>query len=111
LEISSFPKWCSWMSKICGGVGREANQVLISFCFGELTLKPLTLRDVATHFGISVRMKLTLPKVGSWSPPGLSKTQSSIVRVKTLRIRVFIISLEKVLKCRCPKGPHMGHLC
>jgi hypothetical protein len=25
------------------------------------------------HFGISVRMKLTPPKVGSWSPPGLPK--------------------------------------
>ncbi len=26
------------------------------------------------HFGISVRMKFTLPKVGSWSPLGLLKT-------------------------------------
>jgi hypothetical protein len=25
------------------------------------------------HFGLSVRMKLTLPKVGTWSPPGLPK--------------------------------------
>jgi hypothetical protein len=30
------------------------------------------------HFGLNVRMKLTFPKVGTWSPPGLSKTQSSI---------------------------------
>jgi hypothetical protein len=29
------------------------------------------------HFGLSVRMKLALPKVGTWSPPGLPKTQSS----------------------------------
>ncbi len=26
------------------------------------------------HFGISVKMKLTLPKVGSWSPLGPLKT-------------------------------------
>jgi hypothetical protein len=30
------------------------------------------------HFGLSVRVKPTLPKVGSWSPPGLPKIQSSI---------------------------------
>ncbi len=28
--------------------------------------------------GLSVRMQLTLPKVGKWSPPGLPKIQSSI---------------------------------
>ncbi len=58
----------------------------------------------------SVRMKLTLPKLGTWSPPGLPKTQSLIAGVKTLCIGVFLISLEKVLKCRCPKWPRMSHL-
>jgi len=38
------------------------------------------------HFGLSVKMKLTLPKVGTWSPLGLPKTQSLIVGVKTRRI-------------------------
>jgi hypothetical protein len=47
------------------------------------------------HFGLSVRMKLTLPKVGTWSPPGLPKTQSSIAGVKTPRIGVFFIQLER----------------
>jgi hypothetical protein len=47
------------------------------------------------HFGLSLRMKLTLPKVGTWSPLGLPKTQSSIVRVKTPRIEVFFISMER----------------
>jgi hypothetical protein len=47
------------------------------------------------HFGINVRMKLTLPKVGSWSPPRLPKTQSLIARVKTPRIGVFFISMER----------------
>ncbi len=47
------------------------------------------------HFGISVRMKLTLPKVGSWSPLGLPKTQSSIIIVKTPCIEVFFMSLER----------------
>jgi hypothetical protein len=42
----------------------------------------------------SVRMKLTLPKWGFGSPPGLSKLQGSIARVKTLRIGVFFILLE-----------------
>jgi hypothetical protein len=47
------------------------------------------------RFGISVRMKLTLPKVGSWSPSRLPKIQSLIARVKTPRIGVFLMSLER----------------
>jgi hypothetical protein len=39
-------------------------------------------------------MKLTLPKVGTWSPPGLPKIQSLIARAKTPRIEVFFIPLE-----------------
>jgi hypothetical protein len=38
------------------------------------------------HFGLSVKVKPTLPKVGSWSPSGLSKIQSSIVGVKYPRM-------------------------
>jgi hypothetical protein len=40
-------------------------------------------------------MKLTLPNVGTWSPLGLSKTQSLIAGVKELRIEVFFIPLER----------------
>jgi hypothetical protein len=40
-------------------------------------------------------MKLTLPKWGLGNPPKLPKLQSSIARVKTPRIGVFFISLEK----------------
>jgi hypothetical protein len=47
------------------------------------------------HFGISVRMKLTLPKVGSWSSPGLPKIQSSSSMVKTPRTKMFFISMER----------------
>jgi hypothetical protein len=39
------------------------------------------------HFEASVRMRLTLPKVGTWSPPGLSQLQSSIAEVKNLFLR------------------------
>jgi hypothetical protein len=47
------------------------------------------------HFEASVRMKLTLPKVGTWSPSGLPKLQSSIAGVKTLCLEVFFIPLER----------------
>jgi hypothetical protein len=40
-------------------------------------------------------MKLTLPKWGLGSPSGLLKLQSSIAGVKTPRIKVFFISLER----------------
>ncbi len=39
------------------------------------------------HFEASVRMKLTLPKVGTWSPLGLPKTQSLIAGSKHLALR------------------------
>jgi hypothetical protein len=40
-------------------------------------------------------MKLALPKVGTWSPPGLPKFQSSIAGVKTPCLDVFFIPLER----------------
>jgi hypothetical protein len=39
-------------------------------------------------------MNFTLPKWGLRSPPKLLKLQSSIIRVKTLCIEMFFISLE-----------------
>jgi hypothetical protein len=47
------------------------------------------------HFEASVRMKLTLPKVGIWSPSGLPQLQSSIVEGKTPCLEVFFIPLER----------------
>jgi hypothetical protein len=47
------------------------------------------------HFEASVRMRLTLPKVGTWSPPGHPQLQSSIAEVKTPRLEVFFIPLER----------------
>jgi hypothetical protein len=47
------------------------------------------------HFGLSVKVNPTFPKVGSWSPTRLSKIQSSIAGVKSLCIWVFLVSLER----------------
>jgi hypothetical protein len=46
------------------------------------------------HFEASVRMKLTFPKMGSWSPPGLPQLQSSTTEGKTLHLEEFFIPLE-----------------
>jgi hypothetical protein len=54
-------------------------------------------------------MTLTFPKWGLGSPPGLPKTQNSITGVKTPRLEVFFIPLEKFLKRRCRKWPRMNH--
>jgi hypothetical protein len=53
-----------------------------------------SIPSVATLLRGSVKMKLTLPKLGLASPPGLLKLQSSITRAKTPFIGVFFISLE-----------------
>jgi hypothetical protein len=50
---------------------------------------------VATPLWPSVKMKLTLSKLATWSPPGLMKIQSLIAGVKTPRIGVFLVSLER----------------
>jgi len=47
------------------------------------------------HFEASVRMRLTLPKVGTWSPLGLPQLQSSIAEVKIPCLKVFFILLER----------------
>jgi hypothetical protein len=51
--------------------------------------------NVVTLLGESVGMRLTLPKWGLGSSPGLPKVQSSITRVKTPRIGTSFISLER----------------
>ncbi len=47
------------------------------------------------HFERVMRSLLTLPKMGLGSPPGLPKTQSVIVEVKTPCIEAFFILLER----------------
>jgi hypothetical protein len=69
----------------------------------------LAMIIVATLLEKSVKMRLTLSKWGFGSPPGLSKVQSSIARVKTPRIRAFFI-IGKLSKCRCQKWARLSHL-
>jgi len=49
-------------------------------------------------------MKVTLPKLGLGSPPGLPKLQSSIAGVKTPHIGVFFISLESYRSVNVENG-------
>jgi len=47
------------------------------------------------HFEASVKMRLTLPKVGTWSLLELPQLQSSIAEIKTPHLEVFFIPLER----------------
>jgi hypothetical protein len=76
---------CVEVQKNLGVVQKELNT----------RVKKMRALMLQPHFVLSVRMKLTLPKVGTWSPPGLPKTQSSISGVKTPRIGVLFIPLER----------------
>ncbi len=49
-------------------------------------------------------MKLTFPKWGLGSPPGLPKFQSSIAEVETPCIGVFFISLENYRSVNVENG-------
>jgi hypothetical protein len=60
-----------------------------------MTIMCMKLGLSQPHFEGSVRSPLTLPKMGVWSPPGLPKTQKTIAGVKTPRIKVFFIPLER----------------
>ncbi len=53
------------------------------------------MRASQPHFEGSVRSPFTFPKMGLESPLGLLKTQSLITRVKTPRLEVFFIMLER----------------
>jgi hypothetical protein len=69
----------------------QAYGMSISLCWFEMRLSCLS----QPHFEASVRMKLTLPKVGIWSPLGLLQLQSSTEEGKTPRLEVFFIPLER----------------
>jgi hypothetical protein len=47
------------------------------------------------HFEANVRRRLTLPKVGIGSPPGLPQLQSLTIEGKTPCLEVFFIPLER----------------
>ncbi len=47
------------------------------------------------HFEASVRMRLTFPKVGTWSPSRFPQLQISMAEVKTPRLEVFFIPSER----------------
>jgi hypothetical protein len=70
-------------------------KILINFIFLEIKLVSSKSFLSQPHFEASVRMRLTLPKVRTWSPSGLLKFQSSIARVKTPHLKVLFISLER----------------
>jgi hypothetical protein len=60
------------------------------------TYAPRSSKDsVTTPLWPSVRMKLTLPKLGTWSPPGLPQLQSSTTESKTPWFEMFFILLER----------------
>jgi hypothetical protein len=56
--------------------------------------------EVATH----------TPENGTWESSGFPKTQNTISWVKTPCIEMFLYTVGKVLKCRCPKCHRMNHL-
>jgi hypothetical protein len=71
---------------------RTSCKVLFIVACGEL---PPMCYLLQPHFGLSVKVKPTLPKVGSWSPTGLPKIQSLIAGVKSPHIWMFFIPLER----------------
>ncbi len=64
-------------------------------CKQGVVKNTLLVKMSQPHFEGSVRSPLTLPKMGLRNPLGLPKLQSSIVGVKTPRIEVFFIPLER----------------
>jgi hypothetical protein len=81
MELASDPTGLQLKEQV--HVSLEAHQWSIS----NVTRNP-SIRELMSqpHFGLSVKVKPTLPKVGSWSPPGLPETQSSIAGFKSPRI-------------------------
>jgi hypothetical protein len=62
------------------------------------------------HFGPSVRMKLTLPKVGDLESSETPKSLEFDSKGQNTSPWGVLSVIGKVLKCRCPKWPRIGHL-
>ncbi len=84
----------------------------IAFFIATIILRKCEDEDSLSqpHFEASVRMKFTLPKVGTWSLFGLLKTQSFIVGGQNISHWGVLYIVGKVLKCKCPKWLQMSHL-
>jgi hypothetical protein len=65
---------------------------------------------VATPLWPSVRMKLTLPKVGDLESSGTPKFLEFDIKGKNTSPWGVLGVIEKVLKCKCPKWPRVDHL-
>jgi hypothetical protein len=62
------------------------------------------------HFEASVRMILTFPKSGNWESFRTLATLELNKKGKNTSPWCVLYTVEKVLKCRCPKWPRMSHL-
>jgi hypothetical protein len=62
------------------------------------------------HFEASVRMKLTLPKVGNLESSGTPATSELDCRGQNTSPWNVLYTVGKALKCRCRKWPRMSHL-
>jgi hypothetical protein len=62
------------------------------------------------HFGLSVRVKPTLPKVRNLESSKTPENSKDGLRGQTSSHRCSPSVIGKVLKCRCPKWPRMSHL-
>jgi len=65
---------------------------------------------VATPLWPSVRMKLTLPKVGDLESSGTPECLKFDNRGQNTSDWGVLGVIEKVFKCKCPKWPRIGHL-
>jgi hypothetical protein len=70
----------------------------------------LNLKVVATPLWPSVRMELTLPKVGDLESSGTPEVLEFNSKGKNTSPWGVLGVIGKVLKCRCPKWPRIGHL-
>jgi len=62
------------------------------------------------HFWKSVRMTLTLPKLGAWESSGTPKTSEFDCRGQNTSPWGVLYAIGNLLKCRCRKWPCMSHL-
>jgi len=81
----------------------------LCFCRNKKFILGVTPWMSQPHFGLSVRMKLTLPKLGIWSPPTFECLKFDSRGQNTSHWGVLGV-IGKVLKCKCPKWPRIGHL-
>jgi len=108
-QLPSFPRF-ELLAKLVGSLVFTKIYGVIVYLGFPLVLFGLSSEVSQPHFGLSVRIKLTLPKLGDLESSGTLECLKLNSRGQNTSDWSVLGVIGKRLKCRCSKCPRIGHL-